>query len=180
VKSPVMQALISASLREQEERESTLRAVVAKHLGLVPAEGDRSGWPLFKKWCEKQQITPFPARPASVAYFILENGALGIDELLRIVKSVSLVHEVVADPTASGVVPAALNKIKPIAEPRSWPATEKARFRQLPYEVQVYLSEREAQREKEVRRAQNDAAKARQELKAIQEPKHEISQSISA
>jgi hypothetical protein len=139
VKSPVMKALVNATLQEQELRELALRTTVNAHLDLPAAEGDRSGWPLFKAWCEQRDITPYPARPASIAFFILENTAMGIAELLRIVKSISLVHETVADPTASGAVPAALNKIAPIVAPRSWPNGEKARFQQLPYDLQIYF-----------------------------------------
>ena len=170
MKSPVMQALINASLQEQEQRELALRTTIAAHLDLPVIEGDRSGWPLFKAWCEQREITPYPARPASVAFYILENAGLGIGELLRIVKSISLVHESVADPTASGAVPAALNKIAPIAAPRSWPKAGKLRFFSLPYDLQVYVAAHEDQREKEIRRAHNEAADARKALAAIQQP----------
>lgn len=165
-----MKALVNASLQEQELRELALRTTIAAHLTLPPAEGDRSGWPLFKAWCEQREITPYPARPASVAFFIIENAALGIDELLRIVKSISLVHESVADPTASGAVPAALNRAAPVPEPRSWTKAEKVRFRDLPYETQSYLRARDDELSKEINRAQQDAARARKELAAIQQP----------
>jgi hypothetical protein len=170
VKSPVMKALVNATLQEQELRELALRTTVAAHLDLPPMEGDRSGWPLFKAWCEARDITPYPARPAAVAFLIIENGAMGIDELLRIVTSISLIHETVADPTASGAVPAALNKIAPIVAPRSWPKEEKARFQQLPYNLQIYVAAHEDQREKEIRRAHTEAATARKALAAIEKP----------
>jgi hypothetical protein len=170
VKSPVMKALVNATLQEQELRELALRTTVAAHLDLPPMKGDRSGWPLFKAWCEARDIAPYPARPVAVAFFIIENGALGVDELSRIVKSISLVHETVADPTASGAVPAALNKIAPIVAPRSWPKEEKARFQQLPYDLQIYVAAHEDQREKEIRRAHSEAATARKALAAIQKP----------
>jgi hypothetical protein len=169
--SPVIQAIIDENLREQELRENALRAVVGNALDLPSTEGDRSGWPIFKAWCELQDITPYPARPACVAYFILEHAGLGIDELLRIVKSISLVHGTVADPTASGAVPRALNKILPVTVPVSWPKAERTRFADLPYETQRYLSTRDIQVRREIGRVQSDAAKARQELAAIIEPK---------
>jgi hypothetical protein len=166
-----MQALITASLQDREQRELALRTTVARHLDLpAPPEGDRSGWPVFKAWCEQKDITPFPARPPAVAYFILENADLGIKELLRIVKSISLVHESVADPTAGGAVPAALNKIAPIPAPRSWPKAEKVRFRDLPYETQKYLSGRDFEINREIQQAKRDAAQARKDLAAIQQP----------
>lgn len=170
MKSPVVQALVNASLREQEQRELALRAVVAKHLDLSPVEeGDRSGWPVFQKWCRQREITPYPARPTSVAGFILDNSALGIEELLRVVKAISLVHETVADPTASGLVPRALNKIAPIDAPRSWPNAEKVRFKSLPYDLQRYTADREADREKKFRRAQTEAGQLRRTVSDLQE-----------
>jgi hypothetical protein len=168
-----MQALLSASQKEQDQREQALRATIAKHLDLQPAEGDRSGFAIFKSFCERWELVAYPARPATVAYFVIEQAALGIAELSRIVKAISLVHENVADPTASGMVPAALNKIAPIAEPRSWPKDQKVLFRTLSYEIQRYLVDREAARDKAVRQAQNEAADARKTLKAIEQPKQE-------
>jgi hypothetical protein len=169
VKSPVIQALISSSLHEQERREHALRSIVAAKLDVPAPEGDLSGWPLFKSWCEQRQITPYPARPAAVAAFILENAALGIDELLRIVKSISVVHERVADPTASGAVPAALNKIAPIQPPRSWPKAKKVRFLSLPWDLQAFFAKHEERREKEIHRAHGDAAEARKKLAIIEQ-----------
>jgi hypothetical protein len=178
VKSPVMKALVNATLQEQELRELALRTTVAAHLDLPPVEGDRSGWPLFKTWCEARDIAPYPARPAAVAFFIIENGALGVDELSRIVKSISLVHENVADPTATGAVPAALNRVAPIEPPRSWPKDFKVRFQTLPYEIQMYLAPHEREREKVVSKALSDASRARKELAAIQQPAKQVTDGI--
>ncbi|HEY7246259.1 MAG TPA: hypothetical protein VH678_20490 [Xanthobacteraceae bacterium] len=46
----------------------------------------------------------------------------------------------------------------PIEPPRSWNAGEKERFRSLPRETQAYLAEREQERDREIRRSQNQAA----------------------
>ena len=54
--------------------------------------------------------------------------------------------------------------------PRSWPSAEKLRFKQLPYDLQIYMHTRESWRDKEVRRAQNEAALAKQELEAMKQP----------
>jgi len=45
--------------------------------------------------------------------------------------------------------------------PRSWPDGNRQRFKSLPYDLQVYVAAHEAQREKALRRAQNEAANAR-------------------
>ncbi len=175
--SPVIAALVSASQKEQDQRELALRNTIAKHIDLPPAEGDRSGFAIFKSFCGRHELVAYPARPATVAYFILEKAALGIEELLRVVKAISLTHETVADPTATGLVPAALNKIAPVPEPRSWQHDPKILFRTLPYQLQLYIVDREVARDKAVRQAQNEAAELRKA--AIQQPKQETTNGIT-
>jgi hypothetical protein len=59
--------------------------------------------------------------------------------------------------------------------PKSWTKEAKLRFLELPADLQAYLVIREKQRDREVRRAQNEAADARKALAkalaAIQQPK---------
>src|SRR5262245_2704510 len=51
---------------------------------------------------------------------------------------------------------------EPIIEPpRSWTKEEKERFYSLPRETQEYLANREQERDREIRRSQNEAAEAR-------------------
>jgi len=69
-----------------------------------------------------------------------------------------------ADPTLGGVVTEAVSDLAGIDPPRSWPAAHKQRFKSLPYDLQVYVGTHEAQRERALRRAQNEAARARQQL----------------
>ena len=64
--------------------------------------------------------------------------------------------------------------------PRSWPNDRKQRFKSLPYDLQVYVADHEARREKAVRRAQNDAAIARQKLAAFQPPQTGTPKGIEA
>ena len=52
----------------------------------------------------------------------------------------------------------------PIEAPKSWKKDEKERFQSLPRETQTYLAEREQERDREVRRSQNEAA---DKLKAL-------------
>ena len=63
----------------------------------------------------------------------------------------------------------AMNELAKIDPPRAWPKAEKARFKLLPYDLQVYFAAHEDKRDKEIRRAQNEAANARQKLKALQD-----------
>ncbi len=73
-----------------------------------------------------------------------------------------------ADPTLGGAAASAINAIAAIPPPRSWPGPFKQRFAALPYDIQVHLASHEAQRERALRRAQNEAASARQKLAAFE------------
>lgn len=57
----------------------------------------------------------------------------------------------------------------PIEPPRSWTTEEKERFKNLPREMQAYLAEREQERDRDLRRRQNEAADARKAIDAERE-----------
>jgi hypothetical protein len=54
----------------------------------------------------------------------------------------------------------------PIEPPRSWTKEARERFASLPRETQEYLAEREQDRERELRRSQNEAAEQRKAMEA--------------
>src|SRR5437588_150606 len=54
----------------------------------------------------------------------------------------------------------------PIEPPRSWTKDEKERFKTLPRETQEYLASRETERDREIRRSQNESADQRKALDA--------------
>lgn len=56
-------------------------------------------------------------------------------------------------------------ELPPIEPPRSWTTDEKDRFKTYPRELQAYLSEREQERDRDLRRRQNEAA---DKLKAVE------------
>jgi hypothetical protein len=120
----------------------------------------------FDNWCALNDVQPLPAAPADVAKFISDCATLGIEKLWPMVQEISRAHYTVglADPTLGGWVSTAINDIARIDPPRSWPKDHKARFLALPYDVQMYVAAHDMQREKELRRAQNEAAEARQKL----------------
>ena len=126
--------------------------------------------PMFAKWCELNGVSACPAAPADVATFVSDCAALGIERLWSAVQEVSKLHTSVgfADPTLGGIAAAAISNVAAIDPPRSWPSDRKQRFKSLPYDLQVYVAAHEAQREKALRRAQNEAAATRQELAAAQ------------
>jgi hypothetical protein len=124
--------------------------------------------PMFAKWSELNGLSPCPATPVHVARFVTDCAPLGIERLWLAVQDISRLHVSagLADPTLGGVAAKAISDLAGIEPPRSWPADHRQRFKSLPYDLQVYLAAHEAQREKALRRAQNDAANARQKLAA--------------
>lgn len=77
-----------------------------------------------------------------------------------------------ADPEADpGEAPEAADPeaTPPIEPPRSWTKDAKERWNALPPETQAYLAEREQQRDREVRRSQNEAAEATKRIAAQQQ-----------
>ncbi|WP_441237478.1 hypothetical protein [Bradyrhizobium sp. 930_D9_N1_4] len=126
--------------------------------------------PMFAKWCELNGVTACPATPASVARFVTDCASLGMNRLWPAVQDISRMHVSLglADPTLGGSAATAMNVIAAIPPPRSWPERFKLRFAELPHDIQLHLASHEAQRERALRRAQNDAASARQKLAACE------------
>jgi len=126
--------------------------------------------PLFARWCELNDISFCPAAPANVARFVVDCASLGIDRLWPALQEISRLHMSLglADPTLGGAAAIAISDVAELPPPRSWPGGCKQRFKSLPYDLQVFVAAHEAQREKALRRAQNEAAIARQKLAALQ------------
>jgi len=122
--------------------------------------------PLFARWCDLKGVPFCPASPAAVARFVNDCAALGISRLWPAVQDISRLHTSagLADPTLGGIVATAISAVARIDPPRSWPRQQKLSFRLLPYDIQVFVMAHERQREKALRRAQNDAAAARREI----------------
>ena len=116
--------------------------------------------PMFARWCELNGISSCPAAPAAVAKFVTDCASLGVERLWPAVQEISKAHVALglADPTLGGVAACAINDVAGISPPRSWPDDRKQRFQLLPYDLQVYVAAHEEQREKALRRAQNEAA----------------------
>jgi hypothetical protein len=140
------------------------------------AQARRRAAPMFTKWCELNGLSACPAAPAAVARFVSDCAALGIERLWPAVQEISKMHVALglADPTLGGTVADAIDAVARIAPPRSWPGDRKLRFKSLPYDLQVYVAAHEAQREKAIRRAQNEAASARQQLAACRQKSGEV------
>ncbi|PDT55766.1 hypothetical protein CO678_42010 [Bradyrhizobium diazoefficiens] len=115
---------------------------------------------LYTNWCMLNGCKPVPIAPNMAARFVADVAPLGIDKVWPAVQEISRLHYTIglADPTLGYPVATLVSEIAKIEPPRSWAKQYKERFKTLPYDVQLYITEREKQRDSEVRRAQNKAA----------------------
>jgi hypothetical protein len=122
----------------------------------------------FGQWALARRLPVLPTLPGYVAEFVARS-SMKLEDLIAVTTEVSRMHtgNGLADPCTAQVT-AAFQAIAPIETPRSWPKAQKACFAELPYGLQKYVAAHDDQREKAIRRAQNEAATARQQLAAIQ------------
>ncbi|MCS3517070.1 hypothetical protein [Bradyrhizobium elkanii] len=123
----------------------------------------------FHNWCRLMGHHPLPAAPLTVAAFIGDQGGLKPDLLSAEVAAIDEQHQALgyAPPGRSDVALKAFAAVHPVEPPRSWTNAEKQRFLQLPYDLQLVMSRREADREKELKRTYGERDRAKQELEAL-------------
>jgi hypothetical protein len=92
----------------------------------------------------------------------LEQSATGAstEKLLQQLDAIGRMHDRhnLPNPCATHAARAALESVTNFDPPRSWRAEEKEAFLTLPAEIKAVVSRREQQREKELRRLQNELA----------------------
>jgi hypothetical protein len=120
---------------------------------------------MFSKWCALRGEQAIPASPTIVARFIADVAPMGIDRVWPAVLEISRAHYTVGLPDVTNSFPVAnaINELSKLEAPRSWPAAEKPRFLTLPYDIQLTISKREADRDKQIRTMQNEFAKLKKE-----------------
>lgn len=162
-----MAALANAKAAEEREQAKMVDAAVRVQLGLAPPQGSTSEWKIWREFCDRQKISALPALPAAIAVFAISQGPSLGDRLVKVIESISSVHEAEAqaDPTLSPVVIAALNLVVPTPAPRAWPKERRIQFARLERDLQNFIIEHEKKISTEMRRAQNEAASAKRKDK---------------
>src|SRR5262249_47748991 len=125
----------------------------------------------FVRWAEMQRVRSLPARPTSVAAFAQWQKDLGVskEKINATLAAIEAMHFAasLANPCATPLV-RITSAASTIEAPRSWTGPERQLFTELPIEVQRVISRREADRERTMRRAQNEAGELRNLLKRQQ------------
>jgi hypothetical protein len=125
-------------------------------------------WSGFLKWTEAKGVRSLPAKPGTVAAWILDATDLGMSvaNVLAILDAVEQAHSAsgLSNPVRCSLPRLALEQIIKVDPPRSWPIQQKAEWGLLPIEIRAAITERENQRCTALRRKMNELADQRKAL----------------
>jgi hypothetical protein len=143
--------------------EAAMAAELTKTIGPMQIElTDRVRMRLaeFVKWCGEYNVRACAAKPATVATWVLSHGHLGADAVMDTLSAIEALHNYhgLSLPTKSAIVCRALEQVFKAEPPRSWKSEEKLLFAALPQDIQQIIGRRERDRERELRRLQNEVS----------------------
>jgi hypothetical protein len=125
-------------------------------------------WNRFSTWCEGESVRKLPAKPATVAAYVLAMAGMGVpyEQIVSVVKAADVAHQFhgLSSPLHTQIVRAALDTIVKAEPPRSWSKDEKAEWALLPPSIREIVARRESERDISIRRKQNAIAEERKRL----------------
>jgi hypothetical protein len=175
--SPVLAALAQSHLNETARREDDLAKQVYKIIG-PPGVADPNVPAIFAQFCAQWKVPALPARPATIAAFVLQNQTLGAEALLSVLSEIAAAHITASfsDPTTQWQVNAVMAQLAKIEQPRSWTKEDRIEFSRLPVTVQAIVLRRESERDAALQRSLQLIADERKQLKAAAENVRETEQ----
>jgi hypothetical protein len=162
--------LEAARRREQIQKWDAGDAKVAAELPIKPPRPVLSAdvverFNRFSAFAASRSARKLPARPATVAAFVVHENSLGVpaEQIISVLNAVQEVHDYhsLASPVACRLTRAALELVVKSEPPRSWSKSEKADWALLPPDIRSTISRRMREVELALRRAQNEAAEAK-------------------
>jgi hypothetical protein len=155
--------------------EVAIKAQVVAELGepFIELNGaERELVTRWASWCEVSSLRRNPAKPATVARWVLlnRNNPHSVLEMLAAIEKLHALNGL-SNPVATPIVGRALESVLKIEPPRSWHTKDKAAFAMLPVQMREIIANHERRREKELRRGQNELADLRKQQQAAAEPK---------
>jgi hypothetical protein len=119
----------------------------------------------FVRWCNDANVRHAPALPTTCAAFILSQHKIGIapERIAAVAQAIEELHDYfgLPNPVQTRACSHALEQVFDIEAPRSWPKEARAEFVQLPPLIRKTIADREKDRERTLRRAQNELAELR-------------------
>jgi hypothetical protein len=123
----------------------------------------------FNKWASQRHARRCPARPATVALFVLSQNDMGVDinTILAQLSAIEAMHDKFSlpNPVRTAAVRYALETLIKTDPPRSWPKAEKAMFAQLPPDIRHIIALRQEQMDREIRKLHSKVARQLEELR---------------
>jgi hypothetical protein len=124
----------------------------------------------FVQWCSSVGVRHLPAAPATCAMFIMSQAKVGIapERIAAEAQAIELLHDQcgLANPMQTRAARWALEQVLKIKLPRSWPKESKAMFTHLPAQIRHIIVARENDRERALRRGQNEIAEIKATMPA--------------
>src|SRR5262249_505180 len=152
-------AIATVNAREIDANETAIASSFAPPPQLSPEAHERLA--PFLRWCELQRVRALPARPACVAAYVRwqQDNGIARQRVAESLEAIAALHESVAvgNPCATAIVRTVTGG-STIEAPRSWSKDSKVAFAELPVEIQAVIAKREHERERELRRMQNELA----------------------
>jgi hypothetical protein len=183
-------AIEAAKQREQIARWDAGEARLVAELPMRPPPIElsadiRSSLDAFSKWAESKSARRLPAKPATVASFLLEQAVRGVpaQSILDQLDAIERSHDrhSLSNPVRTAVVREVLGTIIKVDPPRSWPATDKVAFARLPADIRQAIASRERDRDRALRNAQHKIAAERRLMNgAVTKPVQSTNEGIEA
>lgn len=174
-------AIEAAKAREEilklDAGDKRVAADLAKRIQLPAKELSadiRTRLDAFNSWAIARQARRCPAKPATVALFVLEQAALGVpvQHILAQLDAIEQQHDkwLKPNPVRTAPVRQALEGLTKVPPPRGWPKEDKVLFATLDPDIRRIIAEREILRDREIRRLQNKAAAERRQTNGAAKP----------
>jgi hypothetical protein len=166
-----------AQIRTWDENERTLAARLPQQPKPALSADLHARWDRFTHWCRKQVVRELPAKPTTVAAYLQDEiaGGMDVQHALALLAAIEASHDAVglSNPVRTAAVRQVLDGVVKVDPPRSWPAADKAEFALLPPEIREVIAKREQERDRALRRAQNELAESKKQLNGGEKPTEE-------
>jgi hypothetical protein len=126
-------------------------------------------WNRFSAWCEGKSVRKLPAKPATVASYVIDAARMGVppEEIFSVLEAISIAHDYhgLSSPVPTAATRAAIQQVGgTTSPPRSWSKEDAACWPLLPEEVQRTIYRHETERDVALKRKFNELADLRRRL----------------